>query len=1044
MIISYDKKINRKVRVFISSTFSDMIKERDVLVHSVFPRLRREFSAQMIDIMEVDLRWGIPEEDSENSQILEICIGEVLHCSPFFVGIVGHSYGSIAPPEEVESLPPAYRQAIGKDVPEIVSYTELEMRAGVFVPNNTDYSCFFIRSDALAQEAEPSKIENLVRQIGKNYQTETYETIPDFEEKIYSCLKAYIRRVIPEKLETPYNDPYYFSHLKVLKSKAERYTENQLFISGLERRIAETRKIYLHGDKGSGKSACMAWLIRREGVERDRRVFFHFAAAGNESLKTENAFYRLRKQLESELGRTSSEPGSREAVIDLLHNMPDDFSISLFFDAMDQMDDVTAVYQFLALADLSPGIQVVCSGTQRYLQIGGENVVEMEQLTQDQISQILRGFLNRYGKKLSTSMRIRIMEKESCRNPLFLQAMISQLRMYGTFETLEQFFEKLIATDSLSSIFAITVERLKLYFTNRGGGAEKVDQALALIVYSNNGIRETEMQEMLQLMPVTRSVLFSAVELFIIEDNGLIRLNHDLLIRTVKAHLEKDYPDIENQTAERLLSYFAQQPDDWRKYSEMPFQLRKLKKSEALLQMLSDKKCFLYLARNEHAALIGYLSALVDEQESLAEALIGNLAREEVWITADTLCQSGCHHAAIAIARNTLKTEENPDLRIRMMDTLARSTYKLAARNFRDAIDVYRELLAYYRSVYPQDEIGYASRAYLLGVAYKSSGDLASAEKLIRKCAEIHEKNLVMNATSLWTLDVYGETFFATGRIREGLVMLDRVLDRCERLFGRNSAEMAWAYCYGWDKIYAAGEKNRALEMIRAAYEIYNRLYFGRGTKIAWASVNAGTAAMIDGDYEEAEKLYRFSIRENDIILPEEERPHVYSLTTYANLACLQETMKRHQEAEETIRFALQESRVKNGENHIYTVNIMLIRGIITCNSEDVRKAVSGYDAQTVRTPDCWFSRICLIRLLVLEKRREEAMKELDLLEKAYFGQEHETGLITYLLLDTLDKMKGNLSEEQMDEYDLLYRFDEYRFYLTHNNNSQMVLIPRI
>ena len=24
---------------------------------------------QMIDIMEVDLRWGIPEEDSENSQI---------------------------------------------------------------------------------------------------------------------------------------------------------------------------------------------------------------------------------------------------------------------------------------------------------------------------------------------------------------------------------------------------------------------------------------------------------------------------------------------------------------------------------------------------------------------------------------------------------------------------------------------------------------------------------------------------------------------------------------------------------------------------------------------------------------------------------------------------------------------------------------------------------------------------------------------------------------------------------------------------------------
>ena len=77
MIVSYDKKINRKVRVFISSSFSDMGRERDTLVHSVFPRLRKEFSEQMIDIMEVDLRWGIPEEDSENSQIIAADLREI-------------------------------------------------------------------------------------------------------------------------------------------------------------------------------------------------------------------------------------------------------------------------------------------------------------------------------------------------------------------------------------------------------------------------------------------------------------------------------------------------------------------------------------------------------------------------------------------------------------------------------------------------------------------------------------------------------------------------------------------------------------------------------------------------------------------------------------------------------------------------------------------------------------------------------------------------------------------------------------------------------
>ena len=65
MIPAYDKKINRKVRVFISSTFADMQTERNIIVHSVFPRLRKEFSAKLIDITEVDLRWGIPEEDSD-------------------------------------------------------------------------------------------------------------------------------------------------------------------------------------------------------------------------------------------------------------------------------------------------------------------------------------------------------------------------------------------------------------------------------------------------------------------------------------------------------------------------------------------------------------------------------------------------------------------------------------------------------------------------------------------------------------------------------------------------------------------------------------------------------------------------------------------------------------------------------------------------------------------------------------------------------------------------------------------------------------------
>ena len=85
MIVYFDEKLEAKIRVFISSTFRDMQGERNVIVNTVFPLLRREYKNRSVDIMEVDLRWGISEKDISNMTLLEICIGETLNCVPFFV-----------------------------------------------------------------------------------------------------------------------------------------------------------------------------------------------------------------------------------------------------------------------------------------------------------------------------------------------------------------------------------------------------------------------------------------------------------------------------------------------------------------------------------------------------------------------------------------------------------------------------------------------------------------------------------------------------------------------------------------------------------------------------------------------------------------------------------------------------------------------------------------------------------------------------------------------------------------------------------------------
>ena len=53
---------SREIRVFLSSTFRYFMQERDLLVKQVFPALRRRAQERGVEIVDVDLRWGITEE----------------------------------------------------------------------------------------------------------------------------------------------------------------------------------------------------------------------------------------------------------------------------------------------------------------------------------------------------------------------------------------------------------------------------------------------------------------------------------------------------------------------------------------------------------------------------------------------------------------------------------------------------------------------------------------------------------------------------------------------------------------------------------------------------------------------------------------------------------------------------------------------------------------------------------------------------------------------------------------------------------------------
>lgn len=79
-----------------------MHAERDILVHSVFPELRRRAATYCLYLQEVELRWGVTEEES--GRAIELCLSEVCR-SQMMVGILGERYGLVPPKPALPDLP---------------------------------------------------------------------------------------------------------------------------------------------------------------------------------------------------------------------------------------------------------------------------------------------------------------------------------------------------------------------------------------------------------------------------------------------------------------------------------------------------------------------------------------------------------------------------------------------------------------------------------------------------------------------------------------------------------------------------------------------------------------------------------------------------------------------------------------------------------------------------------------------------------------------------------------------------------------------------
>ena len=187
----------KTVRVFISSTFRDMHAERDYLVKVTFPSLRERLEKHRIHLVDIDLRWGITEEETQRDRVLDLCLEQIDECRPFFVGILGERYGWVPQTFSEEALSKYgwVQHQTGKSV------TELEILYGVLRdPEMRARALFLFRDPAFIADVPESKRADMMAEDDESAEKlhrlkeairEVHLKIPPLEN--YPCRYAGLR-----------------------------------------------------------------------------------------------------------------------------------------------------------------------------------------------------------------------------------------------------------------------------------------------------------------------------------------------------------------------------------------------------------------------------------------------------------------------------------------------------------------------------------------------------------------------------------------------------------------------------------------------------------------------------------------------------------------------------------------------------------------------------------------------------------------------------------------------------------------------------------
>ena len=569
------------IRLFISSTFSDMGTERDVIHQDIYPVLREYGLSKGVPIDICDLRWGVdPEEnDDKLKQIMDVCFREVENCEPYIVSMIGSRYGTKADPKTQEKIKEIWR-ALGRgdDLPEKteISLTQWELEYAFLSNHNKKVRalCLF-KKDVSAAEDGVDDLKERIRAKQKDPEYSDYIRIreyPSEDEDFRTIFIKEIKEFIDERAAAYSNENPAKREFAVAEAYSElkaslhcgREREEQQFKQFLN---SEDKSILLyHGNSGIGKSTLLAKLFH-DTLETETKCRLITCGASEFSCEYLNLLkqivFALEEYLYKEEAKYRSEivtvENAEEVFVDVLKRASSETTngqFVLFVDALDKVENGRGdrlrdlLLEHLHSGNIKiVGSQIEIKDVKAALQSNLETM-KINRLTDDDIRSLLqRKLFSSYQKidKENNPVIREIMNKSAAAEPLYLDIVVSCLKMHmaeadDLNERNQLFIDKINAMpDSTKELIRRALLETIEYL---GIDKKRMVDGIGLIALSKYGLREETLQSILGedgWIPLEFSRLRAYLHTYFRQQNsGAWVFEHDIIREGLKKLLDSE------------------------------------------------------------------------------------------------------------------------------------------------------------------------------------------------------------------------------------------------------------------------------------------------------------------------------------------------------------------------------------------------------------------------------------------------------------------------------------------------------------------------